>query len=265
MRRRRESSIRHQHLFAQVVGGSAIFVDHAFDRHRCQHDRHVPAAWFLQNHLLACTKTHFRGHERMSTKHWNRQRQHQNRKKSSRIYMMNWKTSIIGVQMDADMMGINRWKWAPGGVNFAYELPSETQNRASWTKHRSWSTHDGWKMIFVRFNWGFILKVDMRSASCKKSKTKKVFISQAAVRISFEHDATTSSHRYVTSIFLHKSWVAVPFSSTSINIWSKTMQTSSLYADNLIFTKPLAGVYQNAFSGSKTRVDARYTSMTSTS
>ena len=47
-------------------------------------------------------------------------------------------------------------------------------------------------MSFVRFNWGFILKVDMRRELCKTLKTKKVSISQAAVRFSLKHDSATS-------------------------------------------------------------------------
>ena len=99
---------RWKSFFAQVFGASTIFVDHAFDRHRCRHDRHVPASWFLQNHLLACTKTHFRGQKCMSMQDAHRWRQHRNRKKSSRIYMINWKSLIIGVRMYADMIVINR-------------------------------------------------------------------------------------------------------------------------------------------------------------
>jgi len=121
------------------------------DQKRCKHHRYMPTTWFLRNHLLACTKTHFRGQKCASMQGTHRWRQHRNRKKSSRIYMINWNTLMFDVRMDADMIVINRWRSAPGGINFSYELRSQTQNSASWKIHRWWSTHDRCEMRFRSF------------------------------------------------------------------------------------------------------------------
>ena len=153
----------------------------------------MPTTWFLRNHLLACAKTHSRGQKCVSMQGTHRWRQHRNRKKSSRIYMTNWKTLMFDVRMDADMMGINRWKSAPGRINFSYELLSQTQNSASWKIHRWWSTHDRCEMRFVRFNLEFILKRDMRSVNWSTFKTKKGPRSAATVRFSFDHDEAKSA------------------------------------------------------------------------
>ena len=78
------------------------------DQNRCKHHRYMPTTSILQNHLLACTKTHFRGQKCVSMQCTHRWRQHRNRKKSSRICMINWKSLIIGVRMYANMIVINR-------------------------------------------------------------------------------------------------------------------------------------------------------------